>query len=631
MRPGHRAHWGLSLRAGVLIATFLARSFLAGSIKSPVFDETGDIAAGLSYVQSPKIRANLQHPPLLRELAGAALWLGGVRLPETPQVRQMLADGGGERSVGSQLIAANGPDRTMFLARLPFLLLAAALGVLLYLWGRQLLGELPALAALFLYSLDPTILGHGYLATMDVGLAAFTVLFLFALWHYLEHPNALRLTACGAAMGLMLCTKFSAVFLLPVAAVLLAAIDRTKATRSSGRSALAFVVMGAVATLVIQAIYLSPGGLFLYSTGLQRVNADHNPDYLVFLDGQLEHHFATYFAAAHLLKEPIAALLLAATGLFALRGQAASRRVKLFLLLPPAVLFAAHTVFADILGVRYIIPVLPFAYLVGGAGVAWLIRQGTWGRAVTAALGVWLLVASVGIYPDHLSYFNEAACLLKNPGAVGLDGGTRCGPLWLDDSNVDWGQSLKQVKDWVDRNAKGQRVHLAYFGSFPPPAYGLNADPVGPDQLAQDPATGIYIVSAHFVARSPAAWLRSPTEIIGVAMYVYRVTKAASPMKSVVRAMQAVRLVTQSRETGKNTYPRASVCSSVPEYVFFTASHGRGSVTEPHLAHCIFRVSSNASSTSVICPASKLTGSTSPRVLAKIPREQPAGGLLIPS
>jgi hypothetical protein len=510
------------LLAGVLIAIFLAQGLLTSAIKSPVFDETGDIAAGLSYVQSSEIRANLQHPPLLKELAGAVLWLGGVRLPDSPEVRQMLADGGGERTAGAQLIAANGPDHTMFLVRFPFLLLAAALGVLLYLWGRQLLGEVAAVAALFLYTLDPVILGHGYLATLDVGLAAFVLLFCFLLWHYLERPDARRLIYCGVAMGLMLCTKFSAIFLLPAAAVLLLAGTDRKSRGLRG-IALALVVMGAIATLVIQAVYLSPGGLFLYSTGLQRVNADHNPDYLVFLGGQLEHHFASYFAVAYLLKEPLAAILLAGVGLFALRATAESRRVKLFLLLPPAVLFAAHTVFADNLGMRYIIPVLPFAYLVGGAGAAWLIRQGTWGRAVTAALGLWLVTAAAGVYPDHLSYFNEAACLTKNPGGMGLDGGTRCGPLWLDDSNVDWGQSLKQVKEWVDWNAKGERVHLAYFGSFPPAAYGLDVVPVGPEQLAQDPEAGIYVVSAHFVARAPAAWLRTPTEIIGHSMYVYRI------------------------------------------------------------------------------------------------------------
>jgi hypothetical protein len=528
MLPGHRPAWGFWL-AGVLIAVFLTQSFLASAIKSPVFDETGDLAAGLSYVQSGEIRANLQHPPLLKEMAGAALWLAGVRLPASPQVDQMLA-GGGERGVGAQLIAANGPDRTMFWARLPFLLLAAALGVLLYVWGRQLLGEAAGLGALFLYTLDPTILGHGYLATMDVGLAAFTVLFLFALWHYLELPDTRRLVYCGLAMGLMLSSKFSALFLLPVAAVLMFAggdrgprADGSKTPRGYGPRALAFAIMVALATLVIQAVYLSPGGLFLYATGIERVNADHNPTYLVWLGGQLEHHFASYFAAAYLLKEPLAAILLSAIGLFALRGKASSRRVKLFLLLPPAVLLAAHTIFADNLGIRYIIPALPFAYLIGGAGAAWLVRRGNWGRAVTAALGLWMLAAAFGIYPDHLAYFNESACLTTNPAAIGLDGGTRCGPQWLDDSNVDWGQSLKQVKDWVDRNAQGQNVHLAYFGSMPPSAYGLNVALVEPDELARDPEAGIYVVSAHFVARAQAGWLRTPTEIIGHSMYVYRI------------------------------------------------------------------------------------------------------------
>src|ERR1035438_8800284 len=98
MRPGHRAPWGFSLLGGVLIAIFLAQSFLASAIKSPVFDETGDIAAGLSYVQSGEIRANLQHPPLLKELAGAALWLPGVRLSRYPPGRRRRSQGGAERA-----------------------------------------------------------------------------------------------------------------------------------------------------------------------------------------------------------------------------------------------------------------------------------------------------------------------------------------------------------------------------------------------------------------------------------------------------------------------------------------------------------------------------------------------------
>ena len=518
MRPGLRAPWGFSLPAGVLIAIFLGHAFLASSLKSPTFDETGDIAAGLSYIETGQVRANLQHPPLLKELSGAVLWLAGTRLPATPETRRMLADGGGERSVGSQLLAANGVSRTVFLARLPFLLLASALGLLVYLWGRQLLGDNGALAALFLYAFSPSILGHGYLATLDVGLAAFGLLSCFALWRYSVRPDGRRIAECGVAMGLVLCTKFSAVFLLPVAAVLL--FVTAKSPRRYGTLAYHLLIMGAIASLVIQAVYLSPGGLFLYSTGISRVNADHNPDYLVFLGGQLEHRFTSYFATAWLLKEPIAALLLTAVGLYALR--AAQSTVRWFLLLAPAVLFAAHTALADNLGMRYIIPVLPFAYLIGGAGAAWLLAQGTWGRVAAAALGLWLAIAAFGVYPDQLSYFNEAACLTTIPGSIGLDGGTRCGPRWLDDSNVDWGQSLPQVKAWLDSNAKGQTVHFAYFGSFPPQGYGIDATLMDPAALTQSPAPGLYLVSAHFVARTPAEWLRHPDAVIGHAVYVYR-------------------------------------------------------------------------------------------------------------
>ncbi len=342
--------------------------------------------------------------------------------------------------------------------------------------------------------MSPTILGHGYLATLDVGLAAFTLLFFFTLWRYLQNaPSWERLVLCGVAMGLMLGTKFSALFLLPVAAVLL-----VKARRLG-----AFVLMLVIATVVVQALYLSPGGLFLYSLGMQRVNADHNPDYLVFLAGQFQHSFVTYFPVAYLLKEPIAAILLAGLGLFAMR-----RELAWYLVLPPLVSFAAHMAFADDLGVRYIIPALPFLYLIGGLGAAWLIGKGMPGRIAAGVLGAWLLFTSFAIAPDHLSYFNEAA------------GGPRGGPSWLDDSNVDWGQGLKQLRVWANQNAKGRPIKLFYFGSFPPAAYGWNAEPL--DDLMKPPTPGLYAVSGHFVARVPAEWLkRPPAAIVGHALYVF--------------------------------------------------------------------------------------------------------------
>jgi hypothetical protein len=475
----------------------------------------------------------------------------------------------------------------MFWARLPFILLGGLLGVLIYWWGRELVGGTAALGALFLYALDPTIVAHSALVTTDVGVTAFAVLFLFALWRYLQHPNWQRLVLCGLALGAVLGAKFSAVFLLPTAGVLMAAavrwplasgaapaalgekradkvgpntpcpcgsgkkykkchgagtapgkdVERSLRRRELLKNAGMFLAMCAIAAVVVEALYFFPSDPFLYVTGLKKVNADHAAGYQVYLHGDLAPRFYSYFAAAFLLKEPLATVLLSAAGLvILLRSKSMPVLVKLFVLLTPAVFFLATTFMADDMGFRYMIPTLPFAYLLGGLALAELVeKRKVWGKCVAAALCLWLVVEAVGIYPDHLSYFNESACLLESPGKVGWDGGSRCGPLWLDDSNVDWGQGLKQLRAWLDLNAKGRPVHLAYFGFYPPEAYGLEYQKADPGTLLSErPAPGLYAVSANWVGRLPAlaaatdpaagAWLEMPpAAIVGHAFYIYEV------------------------------------------------------------------------------------------------------------
>jgi hypothetical protein len=612
--------------AGVPIAAFLLQSFFASRIKSPVFDEPAHIAAGLSYVETGEFTANPQHPPLLKEMGGLSLRLAGVRWPASAEARQLIQGSKPalEWPVGNAIIAANGPDQVMFWSRLPFILLAALLGILLYAWGREMVGPAAALGALFLYALDPTVLAHSYLVTTDAGLAAFTVLFLWVLWSYVRHPEWKRLVLCGLALGAVLGTKFSAILLLPVGAVLLLAAVRwpfepvrneprrlsgnnqpnrvqplsnvrgsestseprtlesgwrdprgsgqkhKKSHGASGRAkkaerapepaprrswqvrklavaAGAFLAMCLVAAVVIQALYFFSSDPFLYVAGMRRVNADHSSEYLAFMAGRLEHRFLSYFAVAYLLKEPVGGILLAALGLVVLlRSKTIAVLKKLFLLLPPAVLFAGYTLAADGAGIRYIVPCLPFAFLVGGVGLEALVRnRSLGGRWVAAVLCAWIVVAAAGIYPDHLSYFNETACLLEDPHKIGLDGGTRCGPLWLDESNVDWGQGLKQLKSWMDQHGKGRTMHLGYHGSFPPEGYGLSHRTIGMPDLVGDPAPGLYVFSAHLVARVPALaeklgsdagqWLRRtpPTAIVGHSLYIYDIPQrsAAGPRK----------------------------------------------------------------------------------------------------
>jgi hypothetical protein len=76
---------------------------------------------------------------------------------------------------------------------------------------------------------------------------------------------------------------------------------------------------------------------------------------------------------------------------------------------------------------------------------------------------------------------------------------------------------------------------LAYFGTFPPEAYGLAHEKIGVAEMMEEPRPGLYAVSAHYVARLPevgarvkrgaGGWLRTtpPAAVVGHAFYVYEV------------------------------------------------------------------------------------------------------------
>jgi hypothetical protein len=561
MSPGRRAWVEGPLVAG-LLAVLLAQAFSASRLKSPTFDEPAHIGAGLSYLATGDFKVNLQHPPLLKEIGALPLLLTGARWPVPASVWAEVTtppQGHFQWLLGDEVLFQNDPEKTLFWSRLPFLGLTLLLGWLIVVWGRRLLGGPAALGALLLFALDPTIVAHGPLVATDVGFAAFGLLFLFALWHYLNHRTADRLLWCGLALGAALASKYSALVLLPVAALLVfwagrwipAAVPLRTSTlvdpyasadpaQRGVWSLYALLAMGALAAIVIYALYFFPGNPFLYFKGLRLVNADHDPSYLPYMAGEFRPRFLSYYLVAYLLKEPVPHILLAAIGLRALLRHGASTTMdRAFLIVPPLALFLAYSLLSHNLGFRYLIPALPFLHLIGGLGLASLLREGTvWRKALAAVLCLWMVVAAAGIYPDHLSYFNEIACLLAEPGHLGLDGGTRCGPEWFDDSNVDWGQGLKQLKGWLDRNAPGRPVRLAYFGSIRPQRYGLEQPRIGVNDLVRPPLPGLYAVSTHFLARALGQlsrepgrgvghWLRRvrPIAVVGHAYYIYDIAE----------------------------------------------------------------------------------------------------------
>jgi hypothetical protein len=540
--------------ATALIAVFVVAAFVSARGKSATSDEPPHLAAGLSYwVTHEVFRANPEHPPLIKELSGLSLLMGGVRWPDTPNANYLVNGDDPakvfrlEWPVGLEILRKYGPDRVLLWARVPPILVGALLGVVVFLWGRRLFGPIAAVAAVFVLVCDPLLLAHTQFVTTDVGSAAFGTLAMFGLWSYLQKPGWKPLIWTSLAFGAALIAKFSEVLLLPIAAVLLLAAwrwpiaERIPAPKKPVKKAatprtpalwVAFLVLCAGGFLVVQIAYFLPEDVTMYLRCARMVYSDNITAAPHYYAGAIAPWFATYFVGAYFLKEPLAAIILAAIGLAALlRTGSMPVLNKWFLLLRPAIFFAAITYGAANHGARYLIPILPFTCLLAGLGIATLIEKGRRSRAHVAAAGVlccWLAVEAVAIYPDQLSYFNEAACLLTEPSRVGLDGGSQCGVRWLDDSNVDWGQGFKQLKTWLDRNEPGRPVKLAYGTGFDARDYGITGERIAMEDLMRPPAPGLYAVSAHFVAHAPAAdagaaWLRStrPVAVVGHALWIY--------------------------------------------------------------------------------------------------------------
>ena len=77
---------------------------------------------------------------------------------------------------------------------------------------------------------------------------------------------------------------------------------------------------------------------------------------------------------------------------------------------------------------------------------------------VVVALFAWQAYGVLRIHPFYLAYFNEIA--------NGPEGGAE----WVVDSNLDWGQDLKRLAQFVEAN-NIQEIYLDYFGWADPYYY----------------------------------------------------------------------------------------------------------------------------------------------------------------
>jgi hypothetical protein len=529
------------------------RLAISVGVFSPAIDESSHIGAAVSMIEAHKLIAPGSHPPLARLVAAVPLWLDGARLP---QCRGQTAVGTEDLgyALGTEvLFHSSKPFSTLLIhARLAMLIFPAIALFYLYLLGRRLLGPAAAMAAVIFFSVDPTLLGHGFWIGNDMaGCAGF----LAATYHglrWLDRPTWPSAVVVGLACGLAVALKFSCLLVIPA----LALLWLIRKGMSWRRLAVQLPAIVAVAFLALWATYLFNIGPLSDQAGLNaasQISSDNSaaqamrrqwqhiprwvretpvpmPSFFLalgrlaahdrfgheaYLNGQVSTHgWWYYFPELLAVKSTLGFLAaLAIASLLALVRRQWRDWPTCAILIPAGIFLAAAMAGNIDIGIRYILPAIPFLYLFIAAQLA----RPRWGWLL-ACLILCSAVETAAVHPDYLSFFNIAA------------GGPSRGQRFALDSNLDWNQDVYRLADWIRAHAAGRPYAIRLSGRRNKPL--LAALGLDPESLDASPHGKLLFISKNVrLMYGQLPWVSRYKAIahVGYSIDVYDLTGPPGP------------------------------------------------------------------------------------------------------
>jgi len=491
----------------------LGLSIHAAAIETPTVDEFGHLPAGCAYLRHGSFDLFAKNPPLMKMAMALPVVLRTDSVVPSPQA-QDLASGWGPWRYGDRFMHANGSTyfELFFLARLVVVWMGIGCGLILFLWARSLWGERAASLTTAMFLLTPLIVAHGHLATVDTGSMFSIFLTAFLLRYAYQHPGHVRFVVAGAAWGLALLVKYTAVILVP--AILLIALieDRKKPRQLAGRVGIVIATAMLVVNLGLgfdgsfralsEYHFVSSFGTSLqenlpdwlpvplpqpYVEGFDAVKRDtESGEFGSYLLGEWSRQGWWYYDLFALsVKNPIPfSIMVLLCPWFLSRGRQPKSEL-VFILAPLLTLSFLMLSFNSVqIGVRYALPLMPFLFLCFAS--IWKQADGRVGRALRIIVPGWFALALLSQHPGHLSYFNLAA------------GGERHGHELLIDSNLDWGQDLYRVPTALQNLQHDGPIGLLYFGHVDPALYGIEYHLVPPR-----PVEGVIAVSVNYLMGYP--------------------------------------------------------------------------------------------------------------------------------
>jgi len=498
--------------------------------KSSTWDETVTFGIGNYLMKNFRwdVPGSILHPPLPFYLNSIPNLLvnqdNHVWDYRTSDKKNIEFLGSVDISRGQSLLSspANENDRMLNRSRLMIVFLAVILGYFIYVWGKELYGKKGALLSLLFFAFSPNLLAHSRLITPDMTVTTFMFISTFFFWKNSKYPSRKYSYIGGLFFGLALLSKFTSLLLLPIYGILFLTckIHREKLRI---KSLLIFIGTGLFILFLGYGFNITPylqGIIFQ----LQHAADGHSS----FLCGRHSSSgFWYFFIIAFILKTPIPTLVLITCSfyLYIKNLDRHSRINELYLLVPIIFVFLFFSIKHQSIGLRYILPIYPFLFVFLGQIVKHNFRIKIV-KYTFSILLFWYISATLFIYPHYLSYFNEIA------------GGPGNGYKYLLDSNLDWGQDLKGLKEYMVKN-NIKKINLSYFGTDSPERYDIDYNWLPsfylkksvPNEKISLPIKGFIAISAtnlqglYFKDKNLYAWLKKyePVEKIGNSIFIYNI------------------------------------------------------------------------------------------------------------
>ncbi|MDP1538584.1 MAG: glycosyltransferase family 39 protein [bacterium] len=502
------------IAACLLIFVFII-TVLSIKDDSLTMDEVAHLPAGYSYLTQKDMRLNPEHPPLIKDLAALPLlFIKDIKFPS--DISAWREDVNGQWDFGRYFLyqTENPVEKMIFLGRILMILVLILLGFYIFKWTRELFGNCTALLALFLFSFSPTFLAHGRLINTDIGATIGIFVAVYYFVKALKFPTLRNIIIAGIAFGIAQLLKFSAILLVPLFGLLgLVWWSMKLATfRQTIKIGLLIFVVGFLLIWPIYQfhvwnyppekqttdtqVYLRDTVGFVknpilwatdkpiirayahYFTGLAMIFhrvAGGNTTY--FLGEVSNLGWAPYFPIVYLIKEPltfhILTLIAILYALWLLFRNPFWKDVKnkttkwIKAHFPELAMLAFIAIYWTVsikgslnIGVRHLLPVFPFTIILVSAMTVKLLKKPYLKikYIILIILILWQAFSVISIHPHFLAYFNE------------FIGGPANGYKYVVDSNLDWGQDLKRLKNWTNVN-NIEKIYIDYFGGSSPEHY----------------------------------------------------------------------------------------------------------------------------------------------------------------